>query len=88
MNNLQLILPNTNYKIQYLDMIKECKDDILKTNFEIYIPTSTETTFEDDIDKLIEMHKGNNLPNEWVPVTTFWLIDQSINHNFTIYNYT
>lgn len=80
MKRLKLILPEDNYKIQYLDFIKECKKDIQANRFECYIPISTKDTIESDIIILRNRHNGINLPNGWVPDSILWMIDETNNN--------
>lgn len=77
MSELKLVLSDIKYKKQYLEMISECIDDIKNTGFESIIPVSNDETFESDINKLIDMHMGKELPNNWVPASTFWLINSN-----------
>ena len=75
MNDLKLLLVNTDYKRQYLDMVEECKEDIVNCGFELYIPISNNSTFEIDIKKLIDMHRGIGLPEGWVPASIYWMVN-------------
>lgn len=76
MENLKLIVPNNDYKNQYLDFIKECKKDIKAKGFESCIPLSTKHTIEKDIIDLKNRYNGINLPKGWVPDSTLWMIDE------------
>lgn len=77
MDRVKLVLSDVKYKNQYLDLIKECYDDIKSTGFESVIPLSNNETVEYDINRLIEIHFGQELKNNWVPASTYWLIDDN-----------
>lgn len=77
MNHLNLVLADTKYKDEYLEFIAECREDIIKTRFDSIIPLSSPETIETDIKKLDDMHAGKNLPDNWVPGSTYWLIENN-----------
>jgi len=72
-----LLLASKDYKKQYLNFIEECREDVLKTGFTSSIPISGNASFERDIQQLIDRHNGQNLPEGWVPDSTFWLYDRA-----------
>ena len=80
MENLKLILLNNDYKLQYLDFIKECEKDIKYNGFECCIPLSTKDTIDNDIMTLINRHKGVNLPEGWVPDSVLCMFDEFKNN--------
>ena len=80
MENLKLILLNNDYKLQYLDFIKECEKDIKSNGFECCIPISTKETVDDDIMVLMNRNKGINLPKGWVQDSVFWMINEFNNN--------
>ena len=77
MENVHLELINLSCKESYLDMIKECRDDIKKTGFDFCIPISKNESFKFDINKLISMSKGKDLPEGRVPVSTYCLTNDT-----------
>ncbi len=74
MDDVRLVLANIKYRAEYLDFIEECRKDIIETGFDCVIPVSDENTFEADINRLTDRHKGRELPENWVPASTYWLI--------------
>lgn len=75
MSNLRLVFSDVKYKNEYLDFISECREDLKETFFDSVIPISDEETFENDINKLINMRIGKDLPDTWVPQSTYWLLE-------------
>jgi len=75
MSSLELVLANIALKEAYLAFIAECRDDIIATNFDAVIPLSDTHTVEADIEKLTDFHLGKGLPDNWVPGSTYWLIE-------------
>lgn len=75
MSNLRLVLSDVKYKNEYLDFTSECLEDLKETFFDSVIPISDEETFENDINKLINMRIGKDLPDNWVPQSTYWLLE-------------
>ncbi|SHJ44603.1 GNAT family N-acetyltransferase [Thermoclostridium caenicola] len=75
MSSLELVLANIALKEAYLAFIAECRDDIIATNFDAMIPLSDTHTVEADIEKLTDFHLGKGLPDNWVPGSTYWLIE-------------
>lgn len=74
---LSLVLADTKYKDEYLEFIEECKEDIAATGFDTVIPLSNAETVEADIRKLDDFRIGRGLPENWVPGSTYWLLDDS-----------
>ena len=77
MSGLNLVLADIKYKNEYLKFISECRDDIKKTGFDSVIPLSSEATVEADIKRLNDYHAGKNLPQGWVPASTYWLLESN-----------
>jgi predicted acetyltransferase len=75
MNELKLVLSSSIYKEQYMELLQDCKDDIRNRGFEYCIPISTNASFENDIQKLLDQHAGKGLPEGWVPASVYWLIN-------------
>lgn len=77
MSSLNLVSADTKYKEEYLEFIKECRDDIKETGFDYVIPLSSEETVEADIKRLNDYRAGKNLPEGWVPASTYWLMENN-----------
>jgi predicted acetyltransferase len=80
-NMIKLVLPNTKYKTTYLHAVKEfiengsdneSTDHYLKTKFD-----ELNNNFDSFVILLIDMHKGRNLKEGYVPSTEFWIIDEN-----------
>jgi predicted acetyltransferase len=82
--DLKLVKPNIAYKSQYVDFINECKADIEKWGMSYYIPISNNDSFPEDIQRLRNNEKGLELPDGWVPASTYWLMDENCNRIFGI----
>ncbi|MEG2868672.1 MAG: GNAT family N-acetyltransferase [Terrisporobacter sp.] len=76
MDKLKFILSNDDYKVQYLDFIEECREDIEKNRFESCFPLSTKDTIDSDMTTLMNRHKGINLLDGWVPDSVLWMFDE------------
>ncbi|MBP6882466.1 MAG: GNAT family N-acetyltransferase [Candidatus Levybacteria bacterium] len=78
---MELISPSSEYKDQFIDAVKEYqaiesddRRDIYEINTE-----ELEIDFPTYLKKLNLQSQGENLPEGYVPVSTFWLVD---NHEF------
>jgi predicted acetyltransferase len=78
-NDLELIILTTKYKLQYLKMIEENSEDLKETGFYYRFPLSTEATFEEDIKVLDNRSKGIGLPEGKSPNSTFFLLNENNN---------
>lgn len=70
----ELQFPDVKYKISYLEAVKEYQLD----GHHYYVPLNIkelEKKFDEYIHQLHEESKGRNLPDGYVPHTTFWLVD-------------
>lgn len=77
MAKLLLSRPALDLKDEYLDFYYEWKE-----SGETMVPWVIEkdpTDFEEMVQSLLESEKGTNLPEGWVPDSTFWLINEDRN---------
>lgn len=77
MGEMELVHSNKAYKRQYADLLRECEDDIKNIGFLYCIPISTDASFENDIQKLIDHYTGRNLPEGWVSASVYWLLNDN-----------
>lgn len=75
MIELSLVKPNEIYINQYLNLTEECKIDIEKCEMTYLVPISDKDKILDEIYKLRDNENGLNLPEGWVPASTYWLMD-------------
>jgi len=94
---MELILPSAEYKVSYIEAVKEFQEDhsfplMERTYDKLSIP-DLEENFEDYVEKELSGARGENLPEGYVPQTTYWLVDEGeyvgsvrirhhINHEF------
>ncbi|KAB2439402.1 GNAT family N-acetyltransferase [Bacillus luti] len=70
--NVSLLTPTTNLQEEYLDFYNEWKD-----SSETMIPwviSKDPSNFPAMIQELLDAHNGVNLPESWVPDSTYWLV--------------
>ncbi|EOP23998.1 MULTISPECIES: GNAT family N-acetyltransferase [Bacillus] len=70
--NVFLITPTTDLQEEYLDFYNEWKD-----SGETMIPwviSKDPSNFPAMIQELLDAHNGVNLPESWVPDSTYWLV--------------
>ncbi|EJQ38093.1 hypothetical protein IEC_02621 [Bacillus toyonensis] len=70
--NVFLITPTTDLQEEYLDFYNEWKD-----SGETMIPwviSKAPSNFPAMIQELLDAHNGVNLPESWVPDSTYWLV--------------
>ncbi|HDR8181207.1 TPA: GNAT family N-acetyltransferase [Bacillus thuringiensis] len=70
--NVSLLTPTTDLQEEYLDFYKEWKD-----SGETMIPwviSKDPSNFPAMIQELLDAHNGVNLPENWVPDSTYWLV--------------
>lgn len=75
MEKLQLIRPTIEYETEYLSFYKEWKD-----SGEEMIPWvigKDPTNFQEMVQSLLDSEKGKNIPETWVPDSTFWLVNEN-----------
>lgn len=74
MKSVKLIEPNILYKDSFLDFVSDVKN----TGYESYEHyTKAETDFEEFIEDEKNASKGINVPEGWVPCSSYWLVDAS-----------
>lgn len=71
---MQLVYPTTQYQLSYLEALEESKDEINDT---ILRKPDENQSFEAFVTQLNEEAEGKHLPEDWVPATEFWLIDNN-----------
>ncbi|WP_342379247.1 GNAT family N-acetyltransferase [Bacillus thuringiensis] len=70
--NVSLLTPTTDLQEEYLDFYNEWKD-----SGETMIPwviTKDPSNFPAMVQELLDAHNGINLPESWVPDSTYWLV--------------
>lgn len=91
---MQLVLPSLKYKDSFIQAVHEyhsVDSDDRRDIYELKVD-ELENNFASYIEKLHSQSKGENLPEGYVPQTTYWLIDNdefigrvSIRHELTEY---
>jgi predicted acetyltransferase len=69
---MKLVLPTIRYKQSYIEALEELKNE---TGDTILAKPTEGQSFENFVQMLNDNAKGKNLPEGYVPATTFWLID-------------
>ncbi|MGG0357131.1 GNAT family N-acetyltransferase [Bacillus anthracis] len=70
--NVSLLTPTTDLQDEYLDFYNEWKD-----SGEMMIPwviSKDPSNFPAMVQELLDAHNGVNLPQSWVPDSTYWLV--------------
>ncbi len=70
--NVSLLTPTTDLQEEYLDFYNEWKD-----SGETMIPwviTKNPANFPAMVQELLDAHNGINIPETWVPDSTYWLV--------------
>ncbi|EDZ57747.1 GNAT family N-acetyltransferase [Bacillus cereus group sp. MYBK77-1] len=70
--NISLLTPTTDLQDEYLDFYNEWKD-----SGETMIPwviSKDPSNFPAMVQELLDAHNGVNLPQSWVPDSTYWLV--------------
>ncbi|BCD24368.1 acetyltransferase [Bacillus cereus] len=70
--NVSLLTPTIDLQEEYLDFYNEWKD-----SSETMIPwviTKDPSNFPAMVQELLDAHNGINLPDSWVPDSTYWLV--------------
>lgn len=75
MQGLKLVKPDGKYRKEYLSFVAECAEDIKACGMDHFMPLSSESSFLDDVNNLLNIEKGIGLPSGWVPASTYWLMD-------------
>lgn len=73
MEDLILVTPHLGLQEQYICFINDSKDDIQRCNMGYYMPFSDTQSFSDDVRRLNNHALGLDLPEGWVPESTYWL---------------
>lgn len=74
MLDVKLVEPSILFKDSFLEFV----EDVKSTGYESYEHyTKAEKDFEEFITDLINSSKGINIPEDWVPCSSYWLIDDS-----------
>lgn len=70
---MQLLVPSLKYKDSFLDALVEFE----KTSEASFwkFPDETPRTIEAYIERILNHSQGHDLPESWVPSTSYWLID-------------
>lgn len=76
MENPQLVLPSTRYKASFITAIKEYQEDGLAQYLDLDIE-NLQNNFESYVQGILVQSEGKNLPEGYVPVTRYWLVDNS-----------
>ncbi|MFS0864746.1 GNAT family N-acetyltransferase [Fredinandcohnia sp. 179-A 10B2 NHS] len=75
MEQLYLIRPSIHYQNEYLSFYKEWKE-----SGETMVPwviSKDPSDFQAMLQSLFDSEKGENLPEGWVPDSTYWLINEN-----------
>ncbi|AIM17849.1 MULTISPECIES: GNAT family N-acetyltransferase [Neobacillus] len=75
MEQLFLIRPSMDYESEYLAFYKEWKE-----SGEVMIPwviSEDRSNFQAMIQFLLDSEQGKNIPSNWVPSSTFWLVNEN-----------
>lgn len=70
---VQLVRPTVALRDAYLDFYQEWIDS--GDNMVPWVISKDPTDFEGMVQFLLENEKGENLPENWVPDSTYWLVD-------------
>jgi predicted acetyltransferase len=76
---MELVEPSGKYRDSYIEAVKEFQADhsfplMERTYDKLSIP-ELEVNFDDYAEKIRSQSRGENLPEGWVPVTTYWLVE-------------
>lgn len=76
---MKLVLPAVEYKDSYIRAVKEFQSDhsfpLMERTYDKLLIPELESHFESYVEKVRIQARGENLPEGWVPATTFWLVD-------------
>ena len=73
--NVQLVKPTPQLREQYLAFYQEWKDS--GEDFVPWVIGKDPTDFEAMLQFLDDNANGRNLPDGWVPSSTYWMVDES-----------
>jgi predicted acetyltransferase len=77
MSSEYLIRPTMEFKSEYLSFYHEWKESGEKMI--PWVISKDPSNFQEMIQFLTDSEKGNNLPQGWVPTSTYWLVDENKN---------
>ncbi|MBT5016539.1 GNAT family N-acetyltransferase [Candidatus Peregrinibacteria bacterium] len=72
---MKLIVPSLKYKDSFLDALMEF-EKTKEAGFWKF-PDETPRTLESYIERILNHSEGADLPDNWVPCTSYWLIDEN-----------
>lgn len=75
MSQVFLIRPSMDYESEYLSFYQEWKD-----SGEVMVPwviSLEPSNFQEMIKSLLDSEKEENIPENWVPASTYWLVDEN-----------
>ena len=76
---MQLVLPSIAYKSSYIEAVKEFQVDADNSHASQSMKNLSTSELEADFEKYVAIvlgqAHGENLPEDWVPMTTYWLVD-------------
>lgn len=74
---MKLLLPSVQYKDSFIEAVKEYQSQQQTDRVDIYEINiqDLQQDFSSFISKLLAQSEGNNLPEGYVPQTTYWLVD-------------
>lgn len=74
MREVKLVEPSILFKDSFLEFV----EDVKKTGYESYeLYTKAEEDFEEFVTDITNARKGINIPEGWVPCSSYWLVDDS-----------
>ncbi|WP_099361519.1 GNAT family N-acetyltransferase [Fredinandcohnia onubensis] len=77
MEQVTLIRPSLDYQSEYLSFYDEWKES--QENMVPWVISKDPSNFQDMLQSLFDAEKGENLPENWVPDSTFWLVGENKN---------
>ena len=79
---MELVVPDVKYKISYIEAVKEFQADhsfpLMERTWDKLSISELESNFEAHVETVLSGARGENLPEGFVPQTTFWLIDDGV----------
>ncbi len=77
---MELVLPTTTYKDSYIEAVREFQADktypLMERSYHETRIAELDADFENYVEKERSKARGENLPDGWVPATTYWLVDK------------
>lgn len=74
MQDIKLFEPSILFKDSFLEFV----EDVKNTGYESYeLYTKAEEDFQEFVTDLTNSSKGFNIPQGWVPCSSYWLVDDS-----------